>query len=292
MKPVQVDRQSYQSRNTIIHPMRVRLPAIPITVLLVAFTGAGIAAAQAKRPPAKAGAAKAPAPSPAPKREQAVPFVAGEVLTYDISWSSFLTAGSATVTVKEKKPSYGSTAYYIVAEGRPTPLLSKMYSLYYKADTLLDVYTLLPQRGSVYSDERGRHRMRTTLFDQGKHTAEYEVQTATLVKKSLSVPSFVQDALSALYVIRAIGLKPGDKVTMPIADNGQSFKLQLQATAVESVKTGSGMVQALKVIPTVVGNGPAMRSTTIWLSTDARRLPVRLESDLPVGRFVLVLRQG
>ena len=98
-------------------------------------------------------------PAPAPKRELAVPFAAGEALTYDISWSTFLTAGSATVSVKEKKPSYGSTAYYIVAEGRPTPLLSKLYALYYKADTLLDVYTLLPQRGSIYSDENGRKRL-------------------------------------------------------------------------------------------------------------------------------------
>ena len=95
----------------------------------------------------------APQAKPAPKRELAVPFAAGESLTYDISWSTFLTAGSATVSVKEKKPSYGSTAYYIVAEGRPTTMVSKLYTLYYKADTLLDVFTLLPQRGSVYSEE-------------------------------------------------------------------------------------------------------------------------------------------
>ena len=30
----------------------------------------------------------------------------------------------------------------------------------------------------------------------------------------------------------------------------------------------------------------------IWLSNDARRVPVRIESELPVGRFVLALRQG
>jgi hypothetical protein len=31
-------------------------------------------------------------------------------------------AGTGTTTVKENKPSFNSTAYYIVAEGRPTPL--------------------------------------------------------------------------------------------------------------------------------------------------------------------------
>src|SRR6266567_3560666 len=84
----------------------------------------------------------------APSRsERAVPFHVGETLTYDVSWSSYLTAGTATATVKEKKPSLNSTAYYIVAEGRPTPLVSKLYSLYYKLDTLVDSYSLLSQRG-------------------------------------------------------------------------------------------------------------------------------------------------
>jgi Protein of unknown function (DUF3108) len=255
-------------------------------VAIVALTSGGTAVSTADQ----AGKARGSAPA-APRREQAVPFAPGEVLSYDVSWSTFLTAGSATVSVKEKKASYGSTAYYIVAEGRPTPLLSKLYSLYYKADTLLDTYTLLPQRGSVYSDENGRKRMKTTMFDQGAKKAHYEVQTATLVKSDFSVPSYVQDALSALYVIRALGLKPGEKVTMPVFDNGKSFKLQLQAGAIEPVKTATGTVQALKVMPTVIGNGPVLgRAAAVWLSNDARRVPVRLESQLVVGQFVLLLK--
>ena len=116
--------------------------------------------AQRGAPPAKPAA-----PRPA-RVERAVPFHVGETLTYDVSWSTYLTAGTAVATVKEKKASFNSTAYYIVAEGRPTPLVAKLYSLYYKLDTLLDSYTLLPQRGSVYSEEGSRHRFRTTRFDR------------------------------------------------------------------------------------------------------------------------------
>lgn len=220
-----------------------------------------------------------------------MPFRAGESLTYDISWSSYLTAGSAVVAVQEKKASYGSTAYYIVAEVRPTPLLQKLYSIYYKADTLLDSYTLLPQRGSVYSDENGRRRMKTTRFNQAAHTAHYEVQTTTVVTDDFAVPAYVQDALSALYAIRALGLEPGQTITMPIADNGAAFSVQLQVGAVEKVKTGLGTIDALRITPTVVGRGPSLgRGAHIWLSHDARRLPVKIEVELPVGRFVLVLR--
>jgi hypothetical protein len=68
-------------------------------------------------------------------KEPAVPFSVGETLTYDVSWSSFLVAGAATVRVVEKKPSFNSTAYYIVVEGKPVPLVAKLYNLYYKMDT-------------------------------------------------------------------------------------------------------------------------------------------------------------
>src|SRR6266568_2197071 len=103
---------------------------------------------------------------PLSAQPKAVPFKVGETLTYDVSWSTFLTAGTAVLTVQEKKPSYNSTAYYIVAEGRPTPLLAKLYSLYYKMDTLLDSFTLLPHRGSVYSEEGSKHRFKSTRFDR------------------------------------------------------------------------------------------------------------------------------
>ena len=107
--------------------------------------------------------------------ERPVPFKIGETLTYDVSWSSFITAGTAAATIKEKKASFNSTAYYIVAEGRPTPIVAKLYSFYYKLDTLLDSYTLLPQRGSVYSEEGSRHRFKVTRFDHAAHKALFDI---------------------------------------------------------------------------------------------------------------------
>src|SRR5260370_39451368 len=137
-----------------------------ILFVFVALAALPLSAQSRKRKAAPAPAAKAAAPTKAPKTERSVPFATGETLSYDVSWSSYLTAGTATTTVKEKKPSFGSTAYYIVAEGRPTPLLSKLYAVYYKMDTLLDSFTLLPQRGSVYSEEGKRHRFNATHFER------------------------------------------------------------------------------------------------------------------------------
>src|SRR5258708_8033573 len=101
-----------------------------LAVVLVLLAAVPLAAQSRPRksttPPAAPAPAKA-APAATPKKERTVPFKTGERLDYDIGWSTFLTAGTPTVTVKEKKPSYGSTAYYIIAERRPTPILSNLH---------------------------------------------------------------------------------------------------------------------------------------------------------------------
>jgi hypothetical protein len=238
-------------------------------------------------------APKAPAAAAA-RTERPVPFRMGEVLVYDVSWSSYVTAGTATVTVREKKPSYGSTAYYIVAEGRPTPLLSKLYTLYYKADTLLDSYTLLPQKGSVYSEEGKDRRTKTTSFNQGARTAVYEVQTATNVRRDIKLPAFSQDALSAIYVLRAIPLKQGASITMPVTDSGRNYKVQVTVSGREPVRAAGQTVDAWKITPAVFDEKgkAAGRSMAMWISDDERKLPLKLQAELAVGSFQLTLREA
>ena len=262
-------------------------------ILLCAVAMTASAGAQArKRTPAKAPAAAPAKTAPAAKKEMPVPYHPGEVLEYDVGWSSYVTAGTATVTVKEKKPSYNSVAYYVVAEGQPTALLSKLYTLYYKADTLIDAYTLLPQRGSLYVQEGKRHRMKTTLFNQTTRHAKYEVQTATHTEKDLALPGFTQDALSALYVLRSIPMKPGDKFNMPVTDAGDVYKVQMQVVGVESLKTPLGTMNALKIVPLITAaKGTPPSGIALWMSDDARRLPLKIEAQLAVGKFVVSLRK-
>lgn len=240
----------------------------------------GVAAAQ------RAASAR---PAPAPPKELTVPFSVGETLNYDVSWSSTLTAGTATLRVLEKRPSYNSVAYYIVAEGRPSTLVGKLYTLYYKVDSLLDVYTLLPQRASIYSEEGKRHRMKTTMFDHAKKTAEYQVEAHTVVKKPVAISAVAQDPLGAMFVLRSIPLKPGEKITMPICDNGVNYHMLIEAGAVETVKTGAGPIPAQKLTLTAQGADVGAHGLTLWLSSDPAHAPVKMSAQLPVGAFVLTL---
>jgi len=227
------------------------------------------------------------------RTEREVPFNVGETLTYDVSWSSYLTAGTATTTVKEKRASANSTAYYIVAEGRPTPLLSKLYSLYYKLDTLVDSYSLLSQRGSVYSEEGRRHRYKTTEFDRAAKKVFFEYKSDTVAKADFATSAVTQDALAAFYVLRTMPLKPGDHMTMPVSDDGDTYALRIDVVGRERLKTVIGTLDAWKMAMSLTDNkGQAVgRPIAFWMSADARHVPVRIQTELAVGSFNLTLRE-
>src|SRR5262245_49979393 len=259
-------------------------------MLLAASSTAAILAASAAAAILTASAAVAPA---TPRVEHVVPFHVGETLTYDVSWQAYLTAGTMVATVKEKKPSYDSTAYYIVVEGRPTPLVSRLYSLYYKVDTLLDSYTLLSQRGATYSEEGNHHRFHATRFERSARRAFFEDEHGD-VRLDFAVPPLVQDPLAAVYALRTLPLKPGERRTIPVSDGGTTFDVPITIGATERVSTPIGEANAWKVdaeIPDTRGNTQA-ESVAIWISNDSRRLPMRLQADTPAGRFNVVLRQA
>jgi hypothetical protein len=244
--------------------------------------------------PARPAKPTAPVKPSSPAVERQVPFKAGEVLTFDISWSDYLTAANATVTVKDKRPSFGSTAYYLVAEGQPVGLLAAIYSVYYKVDSLIDVYTLLPQRGSVFSQEGRDRRMQVTRFDQAQRRATYEMTTATVHKRELRLTSPSHDPLSALFILRTLSMRPGETTTLAVISDGALYNVRVTVAGREPVDTPTGRQTAWKLVPQVLDSRgkPAGDELTIWISDDARRLPLRIDARLDVGVFRLVLREA
>lgn len=230
-------------------------------------------------------------PASRARAEVRVPFRAGELLTYDVSYSTYVTAGTVTMQVQAKRPSYNSVAYYVVAEARTTPLMSKLYTLYYKADVLMDVYSLLPQRAGVYSEEGQRHQMKVTTFNNTARKATFEHVTAKSGKREFSVPPFTQDALSAIYVMRALPLKVGVKETIPVSTGGRSYSAQVTVVGTEALKTAAGPFSAFRLRTALFDESgqPSGRPIHLWISDTPSRLPVKLQSELSVGSFILTL---
>jgi hypothetical protein len=224
--------------------------------------------------------------------DAAVPFRPGETLTYDVTYSSYLRAGTAITTVQDKRGAAG--AYQITVEGRPIPMLANLYRLYYRMDSLLDSATLLPRRTVFYAEEGSNKRTATTEFDRATRKASFDVKGETSGRLEFAIPPQVQDGISALYVLRAMALKPGGRITLPIADEGLVYSARADVTGTErvTVPLGEFTASVLKMTITDPAGQPAASNSAVWISNDARRLPLRMQADLPVGSFVLLLRQA
>jgi uncharacterized protein DUF3108 len=268
--------------------------------LAIAFVLSTVVAGQqpgrpgARTPPPKIPAPKTSArPAPPPAREAEVPFRVGETLTYDVSWSQFLTAGTAVSKVIEKKPASGSTAYAVVADGRPLPLVARFYPVYYKMDSLIDSFSVLSHESSLYTEEKGKTRQSNMRFDRAARRVFYEAPSESM-KQNFEVPANVQDGLATLYAVRAHAFKPGEHFSIPVADDGSLYSVEIDTSVPERVRVPMGDVEAWNLKLTIVDDKrqPAAKNTAVWISTDTRRLPVKLQSDLPVGSFVLALREA
>jgi len=234
-------------------------------------------------------------PRPATRADAAVPFKIGETLTYDVSWSSLVTAGTATATVVGRNPSTTGFSWDVLAEGRPIPLVARLYPLYYKMTSLIDTYALLSERGTMYAEERKEKRTATTTFDRARNWVRFEqTDDNGTASSEYEVPARAGDGLAAFYLLRARGVKAGERFSIPVADSGTLFTVDFAVGALEEVKAPIGTMPAWNIAIALkdVDGKLFWQDTIVWMSNDARRLPIKLQARLPVGHFVLALKDA
>ena len=106
------------------------------------------------------------------------------------------------------------------------------------------------------------------------------------------IPAQAEDGLAAFYILRARGVKAGERFTIPVADSGSPFNVQFTVGAVEQIKVPVGTMPAWNIAIALTDSKGDLfwTDTVVWMSTDARRLPLKLQARLPVGHFVLALK--
>ena len=174
-------------------------------------------------------------------------------------------------------------------------MVAALYPLFYKMDSLIDSYGLLSQYGSLYS-EKGRIDACRPLGSIVQSGAPFfEHKTDTTVAADFAMPPETQDGLAVFYMIRGRAFKPGERLTIPVADSGALYTTQVDVGArLESVRVphSETMAWKLNVSLTDADNQPVWKNVALWISNDERRLPVKMQAELPVGAFVLALRQA
>lgn len=274
-----------------------RLPRhLALVVLVVLAAGAAALVWRLRSP----GATFAPAPPRAAAADAdavgvvaPLPFAPGETLTYDVSWAALVDAGTLVTRVVDLHARDGALTYEIAAEGRPNPLIARLYPLEYRLETSLEAATLRPRRALAMSREGARRRTRTLTFDHSHGQAVYELRVDAPVTREFPIAPDTLDALSALYVLRTRALRPGHDERLAVADGGRLHRLRVSVGAREMLPGPGGAKRpAWRLTPRLDAQAAPQTRATLWLADDARRVPLRVELEATVGRFVVTLREA
>ena len=213
------------------------------------------------------------------------PLRVGEKLTYSISWKR-LPAGKRTDWIVKAEPLKGGEVYRVQSQMK-TSAFFRPYKFRNQQETSFNPITLSPVR--FQNSVQDRKYRATVKVNFGEGEAAYEKVSRPKPEapqkreaKVLEIPPGTQDELSMIYFLRCKQLALGETYFFPLIAKGKVLKAALTVERREFVKNKKlGNVRTL-VLRTSEGG-------RFWITDDARRLPVKIETDSPIGSLKATL---
>jgi len=241
-----------------------------------------------------AAVAAAPLPTlPLADREQLpkdrlypVPFLPGETLVYTIAWLK-IEGGEMTLSARRTASPDGVPIHHLLLTAVSNEYVSKFYPVNTRYETWVDARDFQPLR----FEKRAR---------EGRYVSD-EVEEFDLVRRIGSwrtdrtpLPERVTDIISSFYFMRSQPLIPGTDVRLEMFSRGKLYRLVVHVQEKETVETEAGSFEAVRVQPAMLGSGGEDHNRGrlfLWFSDDARRLPVKAQTLLPIGSVTARLKR-
>ena len=225
-----------------------------------------------------------PAAPPRPDLPAVLPFGPGERLVFSIDYG-FINAGKATMEVREIRKLGGVPCLDIGTEAKSNAFFSKFYKVWDRAQTYLEVETVLPRRFEKHIREGSYRKDRVIKFDRKHSFARYQNG------EEISTDIWTQDELSSFYYLRTLPLEVGRDVIIDTHADHKNYPLKVIVHARETVKVGAGTFDCWVIEPVIREGGifSAKGTLTIWVTADEFRMPVKLRTKIVVGSITASL---
>jgi len=214
-------------------------------------------------------------------------FGSGEWLKFRMSYSGFLKAGNATLSVSETRLN-DKEVFHVVGKGWTSGMIKWFFKVKDQYESYFDKYTMTPYKFLRKIDEGGYTKDIEINFDQKVNKA-FVNDKKNNIKKEFSIPIDIQDMVSTYYYLRNSididKLKIGDEFRTNMFFDEENYGFKLKYIGVEIIDTDFGDVEALKFRPSVM-SGRVFKeeeSLTLWVSKDKNKVPLRIKADLRVG---------
>jgi len=135
--------------------------------------------------------------------------------------------------------------------------------------------------------EGKRHRETKVRFDAETRKAHYLERdlekNAVVAENTIDIPACVHDVIGGLQRLREMLPAPGTVTELPVSDGKKAVMARVEAQGRERVRTPVGEFQSVRYEAFLMSGVLYRRKGRlfVWISEDARRLPVRIRVQLP-----------
>lgn len=225
---------------------------------------------------------------------------AGEQLKLEGKFSKVLSFSIADLTFNTSLAANGNDLIIrgeAVSKGTLTRLFRFSFLQQYESTVDLNGFRIL--KTTKHDVQRERVRDSEALFDYGQHRVtfvETDPKDSTRPPRRIAseIGDTMNDMVSAIYVLRLMPLKVGDRFTLKVSDSGLIYDVPVSITARERMGTVLGKVWCLRVEPDLFGPGRLIETQkgkmVIYMTDDARHVPVKTQINASIGKVEIKLK--
>ena len=208
------------------------------------------------------------------------PYRVGERLTYNVSFSNFISAAHVELLVSARGTFFGREGVQLKGHVETSGVINAaLFAINNEYITYVDAATGWPYHGEQTIRETGRTTETSAEFNQPAGTG------VTTSKRSNDFPG-TYDFLSAIYRIRALPLTAGSTYSLSVRSENQNYQIEIRVTGREVIRTNVGSfnttVTQVRIRNDSDGNSYNLKA---HFSDDQRHLPVLIISRLSAGEI-------
>lgn len=204
-------------------------------------------------------------------------------MQFAVGWE-FVNAGTATMRFSNR----GKDGYRIDTDART----NRFFDMFKKVrDTITSEGLFIngkPQstRFVLVQNERSYHARKRTDFLWKEDKVNYTQNGKT---DSYDVPAGHLNVMDAFFLTRTLPVKEGEVLKVPVFDSRKKYEIEVRLLRKELVSTPWGKpVECLVIEPKLKSEGifTSVGTMQVWLTNDARRIPLKMTAKIKIGRII------
>jgi len=203
----------------------------------------------------------------------------GEHLTYDVSFSQFVSAAHIELFVVARGTFFGRDGIQLRGHAETTGVVNvALFALNNDYTSYIDPLSGLPFRIQEVVRQSGRSSESSSDYNQAAGTE------ANLRSRAGEFPG-TYDLLSAIYRVRAMPLAEGSSYIVNVRHENEEYPAEIKVSGHELIKTKTGSFNAIVARLNVRNSMLDDNRTRIYFSDDERHVPVLIRIKHTAGEI-------